>query len=230
MTSEGYGAQSPLEVIVTCREEAQEAEAGGADRLELVRDLDAGGLTPTLQTIRSVIESVSIPVRVMLRDHPRMQILREEIPILAGEANEICAFPIDGLVIGAVAHGQPDLEALRAILGDSPCRATFHRAFDEIEDPEQAILNLKTIPQIDRILTTGGSGSWAQRCTRLETWQALAAPEIRLIVAAGLYPEPLLTSSQHGFEIHVGRAAREGHATSGRVRRELIAALKRLRE
>jgi copper homeostasis protein len=227
MTSKGYGAHPRLEVIVTSREEGQEAEEGGADRLELVRDLDAGGLTPSLETIRSVIESVSIPVRVMLRDSPSMHIGREEIPFLARKAREICSLPIDGLVVGAIVTREPDLDTLQDILGDLPCKATFHRAFDEIEDPEQAISNLKSIPQIDRILTAGGSGSWTERCARLQKWESLAAPEIRIIVAAGLCPECLLASRRHGFEVHVGRAAREGHATSGKIRRELIAALQR---
>jgi len=61
-----------LEVIVTSIEDAVEAEAGGADRLELVRALEVGGLTPELDLIRTVLQTVKIPVRVMLRETPSM--------------------------------------------------------------------------------------------------------------------------------------------------------------
>lgn len=57
-----------LEVIVCSVADALAAEAGGADRLELVRDLEVGGLTPPLELIQDVLRAVRIPVRVMLRE------------------------------------------------------------------------------------------------------------------------------------------------------------------
>src|SRR6188474_594629 len=56
-----------LEVIATSLEDAVEAEAGGADRIELVRDLAAGGMTPPLDLVDAVLSRVRIPVRVMVR-------------------------------------------------------------------------------------------------------------------------------------------------------------------
>lgn len=41
-----------LEVIVCSVTDALEAERGGADRTEVVRDLDRGGLTPYLDLVR----------------------------------------------------------------------------------------------------------------------------------------------------------------------------------
>ena len=50
-----------LEVIVTSVDEARAAEEGGADRLELLRDLDVEGLTPVLALVEDVLASVTIP-------------------------------------------------------------------------------------------------------------------------------------------------------------------------
>jgi copper homeostasis protein CutC len=61
-----------LEVIVTTVDEAIEAEAGGADRLELVRALDVGGLTPEISIARGVLAAVRIPVRVMVREEAHL--------------------------------------------------------------------------------------------------------------------------------------------------------------
>ncbi|MCZ9347078.1 copper homeostasis protein CutC, partial [Streptomyces sp. TRM76130] len=48
-------------------EDAVAARAGGADRLELVTDMAADGLTPSAATVTAVRAAVDIDVRVMLR-------------------------------------------------------------------------------------------------------------------------------------------------------------------
>ncbi len=153
-----------LEVIVTSVFEAKEAEMGGADRLELVRALDCGGLTPDLQIVRSVVEAVSIPVRVMIRESAGMIIGAEpEIEALRQRAGEIARFPIDGLVLGFIRGDAIDKSGTRRVLEAVPkVRATFHRAFDEVADPLRAIDDLKEIGQIDHILTSGGDGGVAR--------------------------------------------------------------------
>lgn len=227
MPSETYGVRPLLEVIVTSRAEALEAEAGGAGRLELVRSLEHGGLTPSLKMIEAVFKTVTIPVRVMLRRRPVLGLDPEEIPGLANCARQILRFPIDGFVIGAIRNGEPDLTSVRAVLGDLDCRATFHRAFDDVLDKHEAVLAIKTVPQIDRVLTDGGRGNWPTRKARLSGWQAVAAPEMRVLVAAGLNEDALgaIASRKTNFEFHVGRAVREGQSTFGRVRRDLVSAL-----
>src|SRR5690625_6277346 len=58
-----------IEVIVQNGAEAIAAERLGADRLELVSAIQEGGLTPSYGTIKQVLESVSIPVYIMVRPH-----------------------------------------------------------------------------------------------------------------------------------------------------------------
>ena len=56
-----------LEVIALDAEDAVAAQAGGADRLELVTDMAADGLTPPRETFAAIRAAVDIPLRVMLR-------------------------------------------------------------------------------------------------------------------------------------------------------------------
>lgn len=56
-----------LEVIALDAEDAVAAQAGGADRLELVTDMAADGLTPPVETFAKIRASVDISLRVMLR-------------------------------------------------------------------------------------------------------------------------------------------------------------------
>jgi copper homeostasis protein len=221
-----------LEVIVTNVEEAREAELGGADRLELVRAFELGGLTPAAAVVGEVAGAVSIPVRVMLRENTSMSASDErEIAELQKLARQMEQLPIDGLVLGFVKNDGLDLEAMDQVLRAAPGRrATLHRAFEHTADPIGAIEQVKKLPQIDRILTSGGAGPWRERKARLLEWQAAAAPKIRLLVGAGLRASTLTELAHHPgeFEFHVGRAARVPHTTMGAVSRAEVAKLKAL--
>ncbi|MBV9760812.1 MAG: hypothetical protein JO340_09630 [Acidobacteriaceae bacterium] len=221
-----------LEVIVTSVEEAREAELGGADRLELVRAFDLGGLTPAAEVVEEVRGAVSIPVRVMLRENASMSAADEreigELQKLAGRFQQLS---IDGLVLGFVKSGALDVAAMEEVLSGGPgLRATLHRAFEHAADPVAAIEGAKKLPQIDRILTSGGAGAWQARKTRLLEWQAAAKPEIRLLVGVGLRAATLTEMAQYPgeFEFHIGRAARIPHTTWGAVSRAEVAKLKTL--
>lgn len=58
-----------IEFIATTIEDALLIEKSGADRIELVSALAEGGLTPSHALIEAVVNSVKIPVNVMVRPH-----------------------------------------------------------------------------------------------------------------------------------------------------------------
>lgn len=220
-----------LEVIATSLAEAIEAEAGGADRLELVRSLDQDGLSPDLELVRQILAAVSIPVRVMLRENSSMSVAGEpEMSLLKAQAVAFATLPIDGLVLGWITpSGEVDVASLGAVLAGLDCRVTFHRAIEHVADPSRAIRALKQFPQIDRILSSGGPGSWPERKARLLELQQAAAPGIQILVAVGLSPDALAGVFEDAAldEVHVGRAARHLQEVSGAVDRQQVAALKK---
>jgi copper homeostasis protein len=219
-----------LEVIVTSLEEALEAEAGGADRLELVRALDQGGLTPPIETVKAVTEAVRIPVRVMLRENPTLWLSSaQEAQTLRMHAARFSELKIAGFVLGFVREERIDTQALRTILADiRALPVTFHRAFDEVADPLNAIEQLKETPQVDRILTSGGDGEWEQRKRRLLAWHSAGAPAIELLVGAGICDSALgeLRDCVPLREVHVGRAARNPRTVEGPVDRAAVRKVK----
>ncbi len=219
-----------LEVIVTSVHEAIEAELGGAGRLELVAALEHGGLTPTLELAREVLRSVSVPVRVMLRETASMSVSSAaEIRRLRACAEQFAHLPIDGLVVGFLKNGDPDLESMLQILAGAPnIPVTFHRAFDVVKDGMNAVEMLNRIPRIDRVLTDGGEGSWDKRKLRVSEWQRVCSPEMQVIFATGIDISGLseLKHQPGQLEVHVGRAARVPQATSGIVHRERVAMIK----
>ena len=58
-----------LEIIAETIEDAKAIEKGGADRIELVSALALGGLTPSVGLVKRVLETVHLPVNIMIRPH-----------------------------------------------------------------------------------------------------------------------------------------------------------------
>jgi copper homeostasis protein len=205
-----------LEVIACSVADAVELQHGGAGRLEVVREIQRGGLTPPLSLVQQIIAVVSLPVRVMLREKDSYDVSSaKEKERLCAAAQQFSALRIEGLVLGFLREGRIDVALTQQVLSCAPnLKATFHHAFEETE-PFEAIRDIKKIKQVDRILTHGGAGDWQVRIEQLAKYQEAAHPEIEVLVGGGLDAEKIKTIAQSTAirEFHVGRAAR----TAGRV-------------
>ena len=158
-----------LEVIVYSVADAVAAANGNADRLEIIVNFDKGGMTPPVELVMDVLASVSVPVRVMIRETEEFTVTEESIiEKLCRSASAFAQLSIDGLVLGFVRDDRIDVELTNRVLSFAPnLKATFHHAFEELDDPRRAIHDLKQCPQIDRILTYGGKGDWTRKIERL---------------------------------------------------------------
>ncbi|MEO8520320.1 MAG: copper homeostasis protein CutC [Acidobacteriota bacterium] len=217
-----------LEVIVQTVADAAAAALGGADRLEIVRDIRQGGLTPSLALVRAIAAATRLPLRVMVRDNDGYRLGADELPGLRRAAAQFAEAGVDGLVIGFATGGRPDPDAVSRVLAAAPgVRATFHRAFDVLDDPAAAIPDIARISGVDRILTGGGEGPADVRCRRLAEYSRLAAaPGLRIIAGGGVDEAALALFAREGCvgEVHVGRAARDdgepdSPVSAARVRR-----------
>lgn len=205
-----------LEVIATNLTDALLAEQGGADRIELVTGILEGGLTPGPGLIRETVHRLKIPVHVMVRPHSQsfvydehdLQTMREDIAFIkqSGAA---------GIVLGALTpSGAVDTAALDLLLGDTAgLNVTFHRAFDEIEDQLSALKVLSAYPQINRILTSGGTSPAPQSAPQIKKLvEAAAGTGIGILAGYGL-SVPVLQEFQLATgvrEVHFGSALRRG--------------------
>ncbi|MDQ3012357.1 MAG: hypothetical protein M3X11_16805, partial [Acidobacteriota bacterium] len=207
-----------LEVIACSVDDALAAERGGADRLEIISRYDVGGLTPPVELVSEIAATVKIPLRVMLRETEAFEVDDEDgKQRLCESAREFAGIGIDGLVLGFLKDGRSnksiDHELVARVLACVPnLSVTFHRAFEELNDPLRAIAELKCHPQIDRILTSGGGDAWQDKVERFTVWQQAAQPEIEILVGGGtdVVAIRLLKSATSVREFHVGRAVREG--------------------
>lgn len=219
-----------LEVIVQTVADARAAAEGGADRLEIVREIRRGGLTPPLTLVTAIAAAVTLPLRVMVRENDGYDTDPSEVPALARAAAQFARIGVDGLVAGFSKAGTPSISHLSVVLDAAPGVAvTFHRAFDAVSDPLAAIDLLARIPQIDGILTSGGEGTPQARCARLREYAVRAGDRLTIVAGGGVDEEALALFAKAGCArvVHVGRAARDGKNPEGPVS---VARVRRLRD
>lgn len=221
-----------LEVIAVCGDDVVRAAAGGADRIELVTGLEEGGMTPSIGLIEEAVSLSSLPVHVMIRPHGRsfaydasdLRVMRRDIreARLAGAA---------GIVIGALtAEGRVDRAALLPLLEEAEgMNVTFHRAFDEARDLDEALADVLTLPKVNRILTSGGKPSAAEAADEIARLSGLLRDtHIRLLAGSGLTPGNVADFLRRTgvSEVHFGRGVRTDMATSGRIDPDVIRGIK----
>lgn len=218
-----------LEVIACSVSDAIEAQLGGAGRLEIICDFHRGGLTPSLELVQNILNVVTVPVRVMLRESANYEVAGEsETKNLCTAATQFSGLDVDGVVLGFLSEGKIDIELTERVLSCAPnLTATFHHAFEEAADPITAIRTLKGLKQVDRILTFGGSGDWSKKIERLSRYRDEAGPEIEILAGGGIDQQSIrMICRATGIgEFHIGRAAREPPSAAGVVSSERVKAL-----
>ncbi|MET9624844.1 MULTISPECIES: copper homeostasis protein CutC [unclassified Streptomyces] len=201
-----------LEVIALDEEDAVAAQAGGADRLELVTDMAADGLTPSRAGFTAIRAAVDIPLRVMLRLTDGFA--AGDVDALVGRARELREAGADEFVLGFLtADGSPDLVAVERLLAVlDGCRWTFHRAIDRADDRDGLRKLLADLPGLDTYLTAGAATGVDDGLPVLRAEAARAGEpgyEPRILVGGGLRLDHLPTLRAAGLNaFHIGGAAR----------------------
>ena len=177
-----------LEICCGSAEDALEAAAGGADRVELCAALFLGGLTPSLGSLLQVKAQTKIPVIAMNR--PRQAgfcYSQAEFAVMERDAEIFLEHGADGIVFGILnAEGTIDVERTRSI-----CRrvgtkqAVFHRAFDVTPDPFRAMEELIDVG-ITRVLTSGQKNAAPDGASLIARLIEKAAGRIEVLPGAGL--------------------------------------------
>lgn len=218
-----------LEVIASSLKDAIEAEKGGAGRLEIVRDLKRGGLTPSYELVKEIKQSVDLPVRVMLRESEGYETSgKDEVDRLSAAAERFASLGVDGFVLGFLKDGEVDVELTQRVLACAPhVRATFHHAFEDARDKLRALREIKRLRQVDRVLSHGGRDELASRIARLREYAEVAAPELVILAGGGISGDALMKirSETNIREFHVGRAARAKFDVGGEVQASLVSGL-----
>jgi copper homeostasis protein len=118
------------------------AQNAGADRVELCADIAVGGITPSLETVQEAREKLSIDLYVMIR--PRggdFEYSEDEFHEMKRAISTFKNLGVHGFVFGILHENRSIHVQNNKVLVDlaKPFPCTFHRAFDEVLEVEQAL-------------------------------------------------------------------------------------------
>ncbi len=200
---------SLLEVIAVSEADAVAAETGGADRVEIVADLQSGGLSPDPRLVERMRRATSLPLRVMLRAKAGFRTTRPELDRLHKAAKEHAEAGADGFVFGFLdSTGAVDLTSTAALAeAVAPLPWTFHRAIDHAVHPEEEWLGLRDLPRLDAVLSGGSARGVETGIAVLLRRAAVHAP--MMLVGGGLRRKHVAVLAAAGVgAFHVGAAVR----------------------
>lgn len=221
-----------LEVIATNASEAKMAEQSGADRIELITTMLEGGLTPSYGCIEEVVNAVSIPVQVMVRPHSMSFSYNDaDLRTMCKDVQMIKRLGATGVVVGMLnSEKEIDTKSLERILEVAgELDITFHRAFDEVKDQEEALTTLKQYPQIKRILTSGGKQSAWEALGRIEHLVSLTQhSSLTIMAGSGLKVDTIqeFVARTGVKEVHFGTGVRRNQQALEPIDPERVRRLK----
>ncbi len=200
-----------LEVLVLHPADAERAEAGGAQRLEVASSL-ADGMSPEPALVGQVRRATSLPIRVVLRLRPGYGTDGAEVARLKGLLSNYRAVGADGVVLGYLnAHTEVDTRVVAEIVSEhSDLRWTFHRAVDACISSNRAWRDLRGLPGLDQVLTAGSARGVSEGLDDLVA-RARGDEFARAVIMAGggLLPEHVPWLVRAGIRaFHIGVATR----------------------
>ena len=192
-----------------CAESASgaiDAAGSGADRIELCADLSVGGITPAPDDLRRVLDETDIPVFAMARPRGGSFVFDDdEVELTCGQLEQAHELGAHGFVVGAIdSQRRIDVRALTRWVAAAQGRpVTFHRAFDELADPFDALSTLAELG-VRRILTSGaGASAWEGRA-RIRELIEHAPRELTIIAGGGVRQHNVhdLVEATGAIEVH----------------------------
>ena len=194
-----------LEICANSYQSAVNAQNSGAHRIELCAGLWEAGITPSFATIK---KSCALDIDVFVLIRPRggdFVYTAHEFEILKTDIENCKNLGVDGIVSGVLRTDNTiDLERTQALVElAKPLPFTFHRAFDLIEDQEEAIEQLISIG-VKRILTSGGKASAPEAFEQLKKLVKKSNDKITILAGGGINSQNIETLLDSGCkEFHM---------------------------
>lgn len=177
-----------LEIAAGSLASALDAQAGGADRVELCENLGEGGCTPSHGTLAVARDRLRIPLYVLIRPRGGDFVYDDaEREVMLRDIAHCVRLGCDGVVIGALdARGEVDMvtcAALREAAG--ALGVTFHRAIDVAADPVRA-LDAAIALGCERVLTSGAQPDALAGAAQIAALVARARGRVAVMAGAGV--------------------------------------------
>lgn len=177
-----------LEIACFNLESALIAQENGTDRVELCAEMNLGGITPSFELIKEARKHLSIDLFVMIRARGGNFVYsEEEFELMKNQILEIKKLNIHGFVFGILNSdntiNKDRNKELVELAKPFPC--TFHRAFDAVVNPFEALEELIECG-FQTILTSGNASNVNEGINQLELLVQKANNRIHIMPGGSL--------------------------------------------
>ena len=216
MSKPASNREIKVEICANSIQSAINAEAGGAHRIELCENLEAGGTTPSYGTIKATIAKISLPVHVLIRPRPggfcytddELEIMKHDIQV----AKELGA---EGVVLGVLSReGTVDVLRTRELVllakqKPNGLGVTFHRSFDEVAGDPVTTLEDVISTGCNRLLTSGMHATAEEGISMLKKLKEKSGGRMAIMPGRGVTPgnAPTILNATELTEIHASAAS-----------------------
>ncbi|XP_057338584.1 copper homeostasis protein cutC homolog [Microplitis mediator] len=201
-----------MEICIDSIESAKNAIKGGASRLEACSALSEDGLTPTPGLIRFIKNYSNVPVYAMIRIRAGNFVYsEEEKEAMLYDLKILDSIGADGFVFGALkADNSVDVDVCKEIINAAKFKpVTFHRAFDEVADPFEALEQVIGLG-FARVLTSGQKNTAPEGLELIKELVKQAGDRIIIMPGSGINPDNILLikDTTHAKEFHASAKIR----------------------
>ena len=201
-----------IEVCINRLEDLITVQSMKVDRVELCVEIGCGGLTPSIAFVEKALEISIIPIHVLVRPRSgHFFYTKEELDCIERDCLYFNSMGVAGIVTGMLTREMnlplSFLQQLRDKLVNT--RLVFHRAFDEVNKPEEALKELSCIG-FDGVLTSGQYATAAAGIEVLSNWQKQMKNRVFILPGGGINAANCGLFTSHDFEwIHLSAKKRE---------------------
>lgn len=178
-----------VEICTPSRRSAEAAKAGGAERIELCRNLACGGLTPSDEDIDYCVRTLGLRTHVLVRPRAgNFYYDRAEMAEIMDTVERCGRLGAAAVVVGFLDYeGRIDTGLTREVVAAAgKMEVTFHRAFDEARQEPMEALEAIAMCGCTRLLTSG------QKATALEgadvIGRMVGATPVKILAGSGVTP------------------------------------------
>ena len=167
---------------------ARNAKMGGAYRIELCQALGEGGTTPSAATIEYCVNELNLHTRVLIRPRGGNFVYdNDEMAVILRDIKLAKRFGANAVVVGFLTpEGDIDIEKTRvAVEAAEDMGVTFHRAFDECRNPEEALEQIIDCG-CQKLLTSGCKPTAWEGTAMITQLVSQSARRIDIIAASGI--------------------------------------------
>ncbi|AXK51329.1 copper homeostasis protein CutC [Spiroplasma alleghenense] len=197
-----------LEVIAKNLEDIKRINNSQANRIELCKDLEVGGLTPDRELITAATETSKLPINVIIRPTARDFVYTEkEFDQIIEDIRFVNKTKAKGIVVGVLdKNGEVDYQRMIKIMNTVKNKTvTFHKAFDFVPSFIEAAIFLDSI-HVTNILTSGGNNPIDENIDILQ--EVNFNTTLKVLAGGGVTINNVEAILNATDQIHIGTAAR----------------------